>query len=72
MYSQNNRALFYWTYMTEDTYTFVKSCLHCIATESGDMIPRPSGHALHANRTNELIHIDYCYMGKAKTEKYTH
>lgn len=53
---------FWWQGRDEDIESFTKSCLHCLATESGDIVPRPLGHAMHASRRNEIIHFDYCYI----------
>eukprot|EP00171_Calliarthron_tuberculosum_P012252 IDg12252t1 len=55
-------ARFWWTKMSDDIEDFVKSCLHCLATQPGKVIPRPLGHALHASKPNELLHFDFCYM----------
>jgi hypothetical protein len=30
-----------WTTMVKDVKVFVQNCLHCIATISGDKVPRP-------------------------------
>lgn len=53
---------FFWEKMGEDVKSFVKSCLHCLSTEPGNVIARPLGHALHASKPNELLHFDFCYM----------
>ena len=49
--------------MTEDVKNFCKSCLHCQSTLGGDRVPRPLGHALHADKPNELLHFDFLYIG---------
>lgn len=41
----------------------MRKWLYCIVTRLGDMIPRPLGQALHGDRPNEVIHIDFLYMG---------
>lgn len=42
--------------------TFVGSCLHCLATEPGAIIPRPLGHALHETEPKKLLYFDFCFM----------
>ena len=54
---------FWWETMKDDVAQFVKDCLHCITTRTGSVIPRPFGTALHADRPNEVLHMDYLYMG---------
>ena len=53
---------FWWREMNENVQTFVKSCLHCLCSETGEVVPRPMGHAMHASKSNLLIHFDYCYI----------
>ena len=55
---------FRWKNLGNDVETFVKSCLHCIASAPGTVVPRPLGHGLHATKPNKLLHFDFCYMGK--------
>ena len=57
---------FWWNNITKSVEIFVRSYLHCCATSSGSEITRPLGHAVHATRPNELIHFDFCYLGKAE------
>ena len=42
------RSHFRWNSLGKDVESFVKSCLHCVASASGTIVPRPLGHALHA------------------------
>lgn len=42
--------------------TFVKSCLHCMDTETGETVPRLLDYAQHADRPNPMTHFDYCSM----------
>jgi len=60
------RQHFYWKSIDKDVESFVKSCLHCLATEPGTVVPRPLGHALHADKPNKLLHFDFCYMGNGE------
>ena len=52
--------------MSKDIQSFVQGCLLCILTRSGEMIPRPLGHALHGSRPNEVLHLDYLFIGKGE------
>ena len=55
---------FWWPTIDKDVTALVRGCLHCIVTRRGDIAPRPLGTALHAGRPNEVLHMDYLYMGK--------
>ena len=57
------RESFYWKDMDKDADLFVRQCFHCVLTKSGDLIPRPLSTALHGERPNEVLHVDYLYMG---------
>jgi Integrase zinc binding domain len=54
---------YYWKGMRKHVNVFVGSCFHCIASASGETTPRQRGEALHASKSNEVIHSDYLYMG---------
>ena len=41
----------------------VKICLHCQISPGGAVIPRPLGSALHVFIPNEVLHMEYLYMG---------
>ncbi len=56
------QAHFWWKGLARDVESFVKSCIHCLSTESGKVVPRPLGHAMHAEKPNELLHFDFCYL----------
>lgn len=56
------KSRFFWSNMSQDVKNFVKSCLHCVATATGTVVPRPLGHALHASKPNQLLHFDFCFM----------
>ena len=45
-----------------DVETFGKSCVHCLATATGETVLRPLGHALHTDRPNVMLHFDCCFM----------
>lgn len=67
------RENFSWEGIKSDIDVFGKSCIHCIVTRSGEIIPRPLGSALHASRPNEVIHMDFLFMGDSGpyNPKYT-
>ena len=56
---------FYWDNVHKDVRNFVKGCVHCLITRSGSLIPRPLGSALHGKRPNEVVHLDFLYMGSS-------
>jgi len=61
-----------WQDLQKDVDSFVHSCIHCLSSVPGKIVPRPLGHALHAVLPNKLLHFDFCYMGDGEEEfKYT-
>ena len=44
---------------------FVRQCLHCADTRSGDVVPRQLGETVHGTVPNEVVHFDYLYVGKS-------
>jgi hypothetical protein len=60
---------FYWETLADDVRSFCRTCLHCVSTLGGESAPRPWGEALHADKPNELLHMDYLYMGLSSTQK---
>ena len=65
------QAYCWWSKMAEDIESFVKTCIHCLCTQPGKIVPRPLGHALHAEKPNKLLHFDFCYMSKGE-DGYTY
>ena len=51
-----------------DVKAFVQSYLVCLLSASGDKVPRPLGHQLHAERVSELLHFDFLYIGESSTQ----
>ena len=47
----------------DDAKHFVKNCLHCTIAKAGMRVPRPLSSTLHATKPNEIIHLDFLYMG---------
>jgi Integrase zinc binding domain len=62
------KDIFYWDTLAEDVNTFCNTCLHYVSTLGGDREPRPLGEALHAGKPNELLHMDFLYMGPSVTK----
>lgn len=54
---------FIWTNMKDDVHGFVAACIHCLITRTEEVVPRPLGTPLHGSRPNEVVHVDYLYMG---------
>jgi RNase H-like domain found in reverse transcriptase/Reverse transcriptase (RNA-dependent DNA polymerase)/Integrase core domain/Integrase zinc binding domain/Chromo (CHRromatin Organisation MOdifier) domain len=61
------REHFEWKTMLADIKTFCNTCLHCLSTIGGDRVPRPFGEALHADRPNDVLHMDFLFMGSSTT-----
>lgn len=59
-------AKFVWKGLEDYFKTFVEFCFHCAATESSSTIPRPLGNSLNASETNEILQLDFCYMGRGE------
>ena len=55
--------------MKKDVDALVRDCLHCIVTRTGEKVPRPLGHAMHGDSPNEVVHLDFLYMGRSSSEK---
>ena len=52
---------FWWPNLKESVRQSLKTCLHCMVSRSGKLIPRPLGTVSHRSRPNELLHMDYLY-----------
>jgi RNase H-like domain found in reverse transcriptase/Integrase zinc binding domain len=48
------RQYFCWQSMRSDIATFCQTCMHCLSTIGGTRVPRPMGHALHAEKPNDF------------------
>ena len=62
------REQFTWKNIDSDVEGFVKGCLHCLVSRTGSKIPRPLSHQMHAMRPNEILHLDFLYMGSGKDD----
>jgi hypothetical protein len=56
--------------MAKDVKVFVQNCLHCVATVTGDKVPRLLGTQLHATKPNEILLFDLLYIGLSRVGKY--
>lgn len=63
------RAEFSWPKLTQDVKEFVQGCIHCIISRSGERVPRPLASALHAQKPNEVVHMDFLYMGPSTKDE---
>jgi len=60
---------FWWSTLAQDVSKLVRGCYHCIITRTGKVVPRPLGHAIHGARPNEVVHMDFLYMGQGQDGK---
>lgn len=54
---------FVWDRMKKDVSRFIRGCLQCIVTRTGELVPRPLGHSLHGDSTNYVFHMEFLFMG---------
>ena len=54
-----------WSGMEAQTREFVRKCLHCADTRSGDVAPRPLGETVHGTAPNEVVDCDFLYVGES-------
>jgi hypothetical protein len=59
---------FYWPNMSKDMRELCNSCLHCIPTRGGMRIPRPLGEAVHGQKPNQVVHLDWLYIMPAEKD----
>ena len=48
-----------WFRTEEHVTEFVKQCLHCMDSKSGEKVPRPLGETVRGTRPGEVFHFDY-------------
>jgi RNase H-like domain found in reverse transcriptase/Integrase zinc binding domain len=56
---------FVWDGLTEDVEIFVWECIHCQSTNGPHRIPRPWMQTLHAEKPNQLLHVDFLFVGSS-------
>ena len=56
-----------WSGMGAQMRVFVRQCLHCADTRSGDVVARPLGETVHGTAPNEVevVRLDYFYAGES-------
>lgn len=54
---------FTWSRLHNDVSAFCNGSPHCVTTSGGIRLPRPYIHRMHAEKSNELLHVDYLYIG---------
>ena len=54
-----------WSGMEAQMREFVRQCLHCADTRSGDVVPRPLDETVHGTALNKVVHFDYLYVGES-------
>ena len=54
-----------WSGMEAQMREFIRQCLHCADTRSGDVVPRPLGETVHGTAPTEVVHFDYLHVGES-------
>ena len=54
-----------WSGMEAQMPEFVRQCLNCANTRSGDVAARQLGETVHGTAPNEAVHFDYLYVGES-------
>lgn len=57
-----------WDGIYEDISNFLKPCIHCLVNRTGDIVPHSSGHQMHREDPNEVVYLNFLYMGACSTE----
>ena len=63
----NLKKGFVWAGMDAEVKEWRKHCLNCIKLYTGDMIPRPLGSQLMAEKPGEIVSLDYIKIGASRT-----
>ena len=53
-----------WSGMEAQIREFVRQCLHCADTRSGDVFPHPLGETVHGIAPNEVVHLTTCMWAR--------
>ena len=61
------REVYNWKGLQHDVDVLVHGCIHCLISSTGETIPRPLASQLHGSRPNEVVHLDFLYMGPSST-----
>ena len=54
-----------WSGMGAQMRVFVRQCLHCADTRSGDVVARLLGETVHGTAPNDAVHFDYLHVGES-------
>lgn len=60
------REGFEWDCQKGDVNEFVQNCWYCITSWAGDRIPCPLAVSLLGQKPDEVVHMDFLYMGLAE------
>lgn len=58
-------GFFVWDELKDDVLTFCKEYIHCQASNGSMRVPRPMANTVHALLPNELLHMDFLYIGRS-------
>lgn len=54
---------FEWRDIKRDVREFAKECPHCIVSKTGRRLPRPLVTALHRQKPNKVVYMDFLWKG---------
>lgn len=54
----------FWPNVDANVKELVQGCLVCLLSARGDKVRRPLGSQVHAEKVNELLHLDFLYIGE--------
>lgn len=54
---------FWWSTVEKDVEQLIRGCFHCVVTRTGQGVPQPLGSAIHGERPNEVLHMDFLFLG---------
>ena len=54
-----------WSGIEDRMREFVRQCLNCADTRSGDVVTRPLGETVYATAPNEVVNFDYLDVGES-------
>ncbi|KAE9099476.1 hypothetical protein PF007_g15861 [Phytophthora fragariae] len=59
------RRLFAIDHVVSVVASFVKTCLLCLHSKGGEIIPRPWSEVIDCNTRNGVLHFDFLFMGES-------
>ena len=57
-----------WPELVDDVGRILKKCWACLRTPSGERVPVPYAHQMHAQEPGAVLHVDYLQLMDAKTQ----